>query len=190
MLYNTASGSEGVGRLRPYSVYHQEVKYSTISMSGIVGRDKEGKYVTADITVAFEFYLPYATKRGQSLTFIIGTGPNVSLIGLVGLSWIQKVGAIFDAVDQVIKCKLLDVAPFPVTSMGAQFSVPEVSTSLASTQREYQAFYSDLEYLEREISSLGRPLLPSRRWVHFSGNLADSHSAVNISDPNCPIQLV
>ena len=72
-------------------------------MSGIVGRDKEGKYVTADITVAFEFYLPYTTKSGQSLTFIIGTGPNVSLNGLVGLPWIQKVGAIFDLVDQVIK---------------------------------------------------------------------------------------
>ena len=110
-------------------------------MSGIVGVDEEGKYVTADITVAFEFYLPYATKSGQSLTFIIGTGPNVSLNGLVGLSWIQKVRAIFDLMDLVIECKLLEVAPFPVTSMHAQFSV------LASTPQAYRAFYSDLKIL-------------------------------------------
>ena len=68
--------------------------------------------------------LPYATKSGQSLTFIIGTVPNVSLNGLVHLPWIQKVGAIFDPMNQVIECKLLDMAPFPITSMLAQFSVP------------------------------------------------------------------
>ena len=73
--------------------------------------------------------------------------------------------------------------------MRANFSVLEVTTSLASTPQEYQAFYSDLENLEREISSSGRPWLPSRRSVHFAGNLADSHLAVDISDLNCPIQL-
>jgi len=131
------------------------------------------------------------TTSGQSLTFIIGTGPNVSLNGLVGHPWIQKVGAVFDPMDEVIECKLSDVAPFPVTSMRAQFSVPAVSTSLASTPPAYQAFYSDLVNLEREIKSSGCPLQPSSRSVHFAVDRepADSRSAVDISDPNCPIHL-
>ena len=109
-------------------------------MSGIVGRDDEGKYVTSNVTVVFEFYLPYMTKSSQSLTFIIRTSPILSLNGLVGLPWIQKVGAIFDHVNIVIECKLLDVDLFPVTSMRAQFSVPEVSRPSQALHKHTKPF--------------------------------------------------
>ena len=195
-IWHRRAGMEGVGNFffvknisKKFpecirTVYTSKTKkYSSISMPGIVGGDEEGKYVTADITVVFKFYFPYATKSSQSLTFIIGTGPNISLNGIVGLPWSKKVRAIFDAMDLVIEYKLLDVAPFPLTSMRAQIFVPEVSTSLTSTPQAYQAFYSDLENLKREVISSERPLLPSRCLVNLAGNPADSCSAVNISDP-------
>ncbi len=51
--------------------------YSPIILSGIVQDDSRA--VTTDIAVEFQFNLPYPTKDGCQTSFIIATGPQVSV---------------------------------------------------------------------------------------------------------------
>ena len=159
--------------------------YEGIGVSGIVGGNKQ--HCSAELTVAFQFYLPYKTKTGEDVSLIIGTGPNVSA-NLVGLPFIKASGAVFDPSDNVIECKNLDTEPFPVTQR-ANSIVPNARVSSAQLA-PHQEFRAGLRKLVAKVQSSAaqdsRIRKPDRA-VRFE--VDDQHIAVDVTDPHCPIPL-
>ncbi len=87
-------------------------EYAAVVLSGIV--QKGGEAVTTESEVCFQFYLPYKTREGDDASFMIATGPHVSVNTILGLPFVLATGAILDFVDMVVECKYLDCPPFPI----------------------------------------------------------------------------
>jgi hypothetical protein len=71
--------------------------YSPIIFSGIV-QDNPNP-ITTDLPVAFQFHLPYLTKDGSATSFVVATGPQVSVNRVLGLSLIKATFTIIDFID-------------------------------------------------------------------------------------------
>ncbi len=89
---------------------------------GIVWNKKEA--VTTKLEVGFLFRLPYKTLDGDDLSFMVETGPNVSVNTIIGLPFIKGVGMIIDTVDDVAECKYLECPPFPIDYRRTSNQVP------------------------------------------------------------------
>jgi hypothetical protein len=98
--------------------------YSPITLSGIVKQN--GKSVTTKSTVAFKFKLPYLTKEGNTTTFMVAVGPNVTVNTILGLPFIKQTKMIINAADQVAELRALDALPFPIDFPHAQCHVPTI----------------------------------------------------------------
>ena len=55
-------------------------------LSSIV--QQNGKSVTTDLTVAFQFHMPYLTREGAPPTLLIASGPHVTVNAILGLPFI------------------------------------------------------------------------------------------------------
>jgi hypothetical protein len=86
--------------------------YSPIILSGIVQNDADA--ITTDLAIAFQFHLPYLTKDGSTTSFVVATGPQVSVKMVLGLPLIIATGMIIDFVDKVVEEKRLDCPPFKI----------------------------------------------------------------------------
>jgi hypothetical protein len=86
--------------------------YAAIVLSGILQKGEAA--VTMELEVCFQFHLPYKTKEGDDASFMIATGPHVSVNTILGLPFQLATGAIVDFVDMVVECKHLDCPPFPI----------------------------------------------------------------------------
>ena len=166
------------------AVYTYE-NYEGIGVSGIVGGDKQ--HCSAELTVAFQFYLPYKTKTGEDVSLIIGTGPNVTA-NLIGLPFIKAAGAVFDPSDNVIECKNLDTEPFPVTQRTHSL-VPDarVSSAPLAPHQEFRAGLRKLvANVQSSVAQVPRKRKPDRA-VHFDDD--KQQIAIDITDPHCPTPL-
>jgi hypothetical protein len=64
--------------------------FSPIILSGIV---QDNAYTnTTNLSVAFQFHLPYLTKDGRATSFVVATGPQVSINTVLGLPLIKATG--------------------------------------------------------------------------------------------------
>jgi hypothetical protein len=86
--------------------------YAAIILSGIVQKGEAA--VTTELEVCFQFHPPYKTKEGNGASFMIATGPHVSVNTILGFPFQLATGAIVDFVDMVVECKHLDCPPFPI----------------------------------------------------------------------------
>jgi hypothetical protein len=96
--------------------------YNPIVLSGIIQRG--GKSVTTELTVGFQFHLPYLTKEGDPTSILIATGPHVTINMIVGLPFIQATRAIINLSDNVAELRALDAPPFPLDFFCATVHVP------------------------------------------------------------------
>jgi hypothetical protein len=71
--------------------------YSPIILSGIV--QDNAVAITTDLHVTFRFHLPYFTKDGSATSFVVATGPQVSMNMVLGLPLITATGMILNFVD-------------------------------------------------------------------------------------------
>jgi hypothetical protein len=86
--------------------------YVSTVLMGIVRNKTET--VTTELEVGFLFCLPYKTSDGDDSSFMVATGPNVSVNTIIGLPFIKGTGMIINTVDDVAECKYLDCPPFPI----------------------------------------------------------------------------
>ena len=86
--------------------------YSPIILSGIVQDNAHS--VTTNLSVAFQFHLPYLTKDGSPTSFVVATGPQVSVNTVLGLPLITATGMVIDYIDNVVEAKHLDCPPFKI----------------------------------------------------------------------------
>jgi hypothetical protein len=61
--------------------------YNPIVLSGIV--QGGGESITTELTVGFQFHLPYLTKEGNTTSILIATGPHVTVNTIIGLPFIN-----------------------------------------------------------------------------------------------------
>ena len=85
--------------------------YAPIVLSGIV-QSHQHEAVTTELEVGFQFHLPYKTTAGEETSFLIATGPQVSVNTILGLPFMQGTGMILDLVDNLAECKYLDCPAF------------------------------------------------------------------------------
>ena len=96
--------------------------YNPIVLSGIVQRG--GESVTTELSVGFQFHLPYLTREGEPTSILIATGPHVTVNLIVGLPFIQATRGIIDFADNVADLRALDAPPFPIEYRRATVHVP------------------------------------------------------------------
>jgi hypothetical protein len=123
--------------------------YNPIVLSGIVQRG--GESVSTELTVGFQFYLPYLTKDGSPTSIVIATGPHVTVNLIVGLPFIQATRAIIDLSDDVADLRELDAPPFPIEYRRATVHVPVIEEGVdrpVHLSASESAIIQDVECLE------------------------------------------
>jgi hypothetical protein len=73
-----------------------------------------------DLTVGFQFHLPYLMHDGQVTSILIATGPHVTVNTIVGLPFIQATHMIIDLSNNVADMHALDASPFPLNTVVQQ----------------------------------------------------------------------
>lgn len=145
-------------------------EYSPIVLSGIVQRSTN-EVVTTELTVGFEFHMPYLTRQGQTTSLIVATGPNVTVNAILGIPFIRSTGMIVDTNDDTIIMKTMDCIPFKIDYRRAQNTIPssDVSPSTLSMNGSYKAIIEEIENLEAFFTSV--PAAPiTRRGVSFDAD--------------------
>ncbi len=74
--------------------------------------------------MAFQFHLPYLTKDGSATSFVVATGPQVSVKTVLGLPLIKATGMIINFIEEVVEAKHLDCPPFPINFCCATETIP------------------------------------------------------------------
>ncbi len=89
--------------------------------------------ITTDLSVDFQFHLPYLTCDGSTTSIIIAASPQVRGNAIIGLPFIKATGMIFNTVDNVVKAKqLVCCKPFPIEFCRAMKYVPAISDDHAA----------------------------------------------------------
>ncbi len=146
--------------------------YASIVLMGIVQTNKL-EAVTTDLEVGFLFRLPYKTSDGNDSSFMVATGPHVSVNTIIGLPFIKGVGMTIDTVDDVAECKYLDCPPFPIDYRRTSNQVPvidEPGTPIHHAQAYLQDTIREIENLEHyyDTKVQGQGLrLGQKGAVHF-----------------------
>jgi hypothetical protein len=96
--------------------------YSPITLSGIVQQGDAS--VMTDLTVGFQFVLPYLTGKGTLTNLSIATGPSNIVNLILGLPFITQTW--FDASNQVTKMCVFYAPPFPINFRRVMYGIPVV----------------------------------------------------------------
>ncbi len=110
------------------AVIYSTADHNPIILSGIV--QQGGSSITTDLTVAFQFHMPYLTREGTNTTFLVACGPNVTVNCILGLPFIQATRMVIDAADNVANLRALDTPPFPIDMRRAMCTEPAVGAIL------------------------------------------------------------
>jgi hypothetical protein len=129
--------------------------YSPIILSEIV-QDK-AHFVTTDLLVAFQFHLPYLTKDGSPTSFVVATGPQVSVNTVLGLPLITATGMIIDYIDNVVEAKHLDCPPFKIEFRHATKHIPAFEDDATTHYVEFDDVHGILAGLCERIQSAKSP---------------------------------
>jgi hypothetical protein len=105
--------------------------YSPIILLGIVQDNADA--ITTDLPIAFQFHLPYFTKDGSATSFVMATGPQVSMNTVLGPLLITATGMIIDFVDKVVEAKNLECPPFKIDFCRAAKTVPANQNEVPTT---------------------------------------------------------
>ena len=134
------------------AVYTSE-NYNPIQLSGVVQRN--GAAVTAELSVAFVFHLPYFTTDGQPAQLMVAAGPHVTVNLILGMPFISAAKMVLDFSDNVVESRALDCPPFPIESKKAQLALPTVQASQVRghSPEIYASFLAELDRLEAFVHS-------------------------------------
>ena len=142
--------------------------YAPIVLSGVV-QSHQHEAVTTKLEVGFQFHLPYKTTTGEETSFLIATGPHVSVNTILGLPFMQGTGMILDLVDNLAECKYLDCPAFPIDYRRTSNHVPVTDETSATAQvAESAQIIAEITNLERYYEAK----VPAGSSVGNNGKLA------------------
>jgi hypothetical protein len=111
--------------------------------------------VTTELEGCFQFHLPYKTKEGNDASFMITTGPHVSVNTILGLLFQLASGAIVDFVNMVVECKHLDCPPFPMDFWRTSNHVPVMDKPDPPVQlTQFNNVVHEIKNLERYYDAM------------------------------------
>ncbi len=128
--------------------------YNPIVLSGIIQHG--GESVTMDLTVGFQFHLPYLTRDGQATSILIATGPHVTVNTIIGLPLVQATRMIINLSDNVTDMRALDASPFPLEYRRAAVHVPVVDEAGAvptHLSTAHQDLIKEIKALEQQFTA-------------------------------------
>ena len=119
-------------------------EYSPIVLFGIVQDNADA--ITTELLVAFQLHLPYFTKEGSTTSFVMATGPHLSVNTVLGLPLITVTGMILDLDfnDNVVQAKNLDCPPFPIDFCRATKTIPAIKD-----KKDPKAHYIDFKDVQQ-----------------------------------------
>jgi hypothetical protein len=109
---------------------HSPTDYLPITLSGIV--QQGGLSVTTDLSVGFQFCLPYLTREGSPTSLVVTAGPDVTVNAIFGLPFIAQTKMIINTSDQVAEMRAFDTPPFPINFCRAICAVPVIDKALVA----------------------------------------------------------
>ena len=83
-------------------------------MGGYLCVSSYDMWVLNKLLLTFQFHLPYFTKDGSATSFVLATGPQVSVNSVLDLPLITATSMILNFNDNVVQAKNLDCPPFPI----------------------------------------------------------------------------
>ncbi len=118
-----------------------------------------------DLSVAFQFHLPYLTRDGSPTSFVLATGPQVSVNMVLGLPLITATGMIIDTVDNVAEAKHLDCPPFLIDFCHATKNIPALDKDATTHYVEFEDVHGILQktdsYIARVCDGIQSAKLPT-----------------------------
>ncbi len=88
--------------------------------------------------MAFQFHLPYPTKDGRQTSFIVATGPQVSVNTVLGLPLITATGMIINTIDNVVEAKHLNCPPFRIDICRSTKTIPAIKEDATTHYIEFK----------------------------------------------------
>ena len=128
--------------------------YNPIVLSGIVQHG--GESITTELTVGFQFHLPYLTKEGNTTSILIATGSHVTVNTIIGLPFMKATRANIDLVDNIAELHALDAPPFPLEYRRTTVHVPIVDEGNEHPVHMVEAYsnlIAEINALERQFTS-------------------------------------
>jgi hypothetical protein len=104
--------------------------YSPIILLGVINDDVQA--ITTDLSVVFQFHVPYLTRDESMTSIIIATSPQVSMNAIIGLPFIKATGMIINTVDYIVEAKHLVCKPFRIEFCRTTKYVPAISDDRAA----------------------------------------------------------
>ena len=138
-----------IAKAYPHTVasIHSPNDYSPITLSGIV--QQGGESVTTDLSVGFQFHLPYLTREGNPTSLVVATGCDVTVNVILGLPFITQTKMVIDTADQVAECRAFDSPPFTIDFRRAMCAVPAVNEEVAAANAaHYHDIVKEVENIE------------------------------------------
>jgi hypothetical protein len=116
-----------IAKAYPHTVaaIHRETNCAPITLSGII--QQGGESVTTELSMGFQFHLPYLTREGHTTTLSVACEPNVTINTILGLPFIQQTRMVINASDQVANLQALDNPLFQIDYHHAMCIVPAVA---------------------------------------------------------------
>jgi hypothetical protein len=179
------------------AVIYSAADHNPIILSGIVHQG--GSSVTTDLTVAFQFHMPYLTWEGTNTTFLIACGPNVTVNCILGLPFIQATGMVIDTADNVADLRALDTPPFPIDLHHAMCTEPAVGaipnnvttacyTNIIAAVDRVLAIHATSSSPEPKPTGILRPVKRAKT-VEFDRSCANDGSIVTVGSAIDPLAI-
>jgi hypothetical protein len=126
--------------------------YLPIILSEIVQDNAHS--IPTDLSVAFQFHLPYLTKDKSPTSFVIATGPQVSMNTVLGLLLIKATGMIVDMNDDVVEEKHLNCLPFKIEFRRATKHIPVIDDDAPTRYVTFKDVHGILQKTDTYIAGL------------------------------------
>ena len=153
-------------------------------MSGIV--QQGGSSVTTDLTVGFQFHLPYLTREGTPTSLVVATGPDVTVNAILGLPFITQTKMVIDTADQVAELRAFDTPPFPIDFRRAMCAIPVIDEAAAAAAAANAALHADvvaeIEAIEAHIYKKCAFVSREKEPGDIPGSILMSPKRVHVAD--------
>jgi hypothetical protein len=100
-------------------------------LSGIV--QQGGQSVTTDLTVGFQFHLPYLIHEGTPTSLVVATGCDVMVNIILGLPSVTQTKMVINTANQVAEMRALDLPPFAINFRCTMCAVPVINDKIAAS---------------------------------------------------------
>ncbi len=128
-----------IAKAYPHTVtsIHSPTDYSLITLSRIV--QQGGKSITTDLTVGFQFHLPYLAGKCTPANFVVAARRDVMVNVIRSLPFITQTKMVIDTSNRMAELRALDTPSFPLDFCHAMCAIPVINMKKAAANTALHA---------------------------------------------------